>query len=109
MLLFGWKKLLIMYLAALSAGIISGLLLIKVFQVPAELVFRFSSGRIAHAAKVFDAGVSVGIDQGLMIFLWNAVAALVSMGFFSVFLCLIQRKETSLHDRCARWLLDRKE
>ncbi len=82
LLFTGWKQLLKMYLAALSSGVVLGLLLIQVFHVPAEIVFRFSSSRVAHAATVFDAGVAMGIDQGVLIFVWNVSAALVSMGFF---------------------------
>lgn len=85
LLFTGWKQLLKMYLASLAVGVVCGLLLIQVFHVPAELVFQLSSSRVAHAAAVFDAGVSLGIDQGVLIFVWNVSAAFVSMGFFFCF------------------------
>ena len=57
LLFIGWKQLLKMYLAALAVGLVLGLLLIQVFHVPAEFVFKISSSRVAHAATVFDKGV----------------------------------------------------
>lgn len=84
-LLTGWKQLLKMYLAALSSGIALGFFLIKLLHVPPELVFQLSSGRVSHVVTVFDAGMRLGIDQGVLIFTWNVLAALVSMGFFFCF------------------------
>lgn len=96
-LLYGWMKLLKMYLAMLFAGLACGLTLIKLFGVSPEVVFQFSSKRIAYAATVFDAGVEMGVDQGILIFCWNAAAAVISMAFFIATISLTrQRKNASL-------------
>lgn len=80
-LLIAWVRLLRIYLVAFGCSFLAGLLLITCFGVPPEKLFLASSTRLSYVIPIFDAGVNAGVDQGIIIFLWNSSGALITLSF----------------------------
>lgn len=76
-----WKRLIRAYLVALTIGLVIGMLLVKAGFITPERLFEASTRRIAYALPVFDLGVRLGVDLGVLLFSWNVIGALVTMSF----------------------------
>ena len=76
-----WKKLLLAYAISLLSSFAAGSLLVYGVGISADTVFQLSTKRISYAMPVIDAGIQAGIDDGLLIFFWNALGALVTISF----------------------------
>lgn len=80
-LIVAWVRLLRIYLIAFGCSFLAGLLLINYFGILPETIFTASSTRLSYVIPIFDAGVNAGIDQGIIIFLWNSSGALITLSF----------------------------
>lgn len=85
LLYIAWLRLLRTYVLAFGASFIGGLLLIYLVGISPEAIFEKSSTRLSYVVPIFDAGVQIGIDQGVLIFIWNTLGALTTMAFFYMF------------------------
>ena len=76
-----WKKLIGIYAISLAVSLIGGFLLVQVWHVRPERIFELSSKRLSYALPVLDMGNRHGIDMGLLLFVWNAMGALITLCF----------------------------
>ena len=76
-----WKKLVIAYGIAMIGSMLLGSGLIWFTGTAPETVFELSTRRLAYAFPVLDAGSRAGIDSGLLLFIWNAAGAMVTISF----------------------------
>jgi len=76
-----WKKLIGAYLFFFGLSAIAGFLLVTAFHLQPESLYQVSTKRLSYAFPVFQLGVSMGLDLGVLIFLWNTVAALLTVSF----------------------------
>ena len=73
-LLKAWKKLLLAYVGATLLSLLVGYGLIHIFSLEPENIHAISSKRISYAFPVLAFGVSMGIDLGLLLFVWKEQA-----------------------------------
>lgn len=76
-----WKKLIAAYLVTTMAGFGVGTLLVESGLVRPEILFGASTQRIASVVPLFEAGARAGIDLGVLLFVWNLLAALAALSF----------------------------
>lgn len=76
-----WKILLIAYVTASAVSLLSGYFLISIFNLEPEIIQSISTKRISIAFPVFDLGLTLGIDLGILLFIWNSLAALATISF----------------------------
>jgi hypothetical protein len=81
LLYVAWKKLLAAYLFSFAISLLVGTLLVKIGHVQPERLYEISTKRLSYALPVFDKGSQHGIDMGLLLFVWNAVGALLTLSF----------------------------
>jgi hypothetical protein len=61
--------------------VITGFFLVTAFHLQPESLYQASTKRLSYALPVLDLGVRMGIDLGVLIFLWNSMAALLTVSF----------------------------
>jgi uncharacterized membrane protein SpoIIM required for sporulation len=76
-----WMKLIRAYLIAFAASLSVGYGLIRWFYVPPEKLFELSTNRLAVAGAVFQKFMELGLDLGLVLFVWNFLGALATLSF----------------------------
>jgi len=76
-----WTKLILAYLASFALSFMVGIFLIKILKTPPEALFEISTRRLSFAFPVFETGSSLGIDQGVLLFIWNSLGSLVTISF----------------------------
>jgi len=81
LLFTAWRQLIRAYLISLMISLVIGILLVKAGLIAPERLFEASTRRISHALPVFDLGVRLGLDLGVLLFGWNALGALATISF----------------------------
>jgi uncharacterized membrane protein SpoIIM required for sporulation len=76
-----WKKLVIAYLVSFAVGMAAGQILLNFVHMAPDTLFEVSTKRLSYALPVMEAGARVGIDGGVLLFLWNCTAALATVSF----------------------------
>jgi hypothetical protein len=76
-----WKKLMLTFAFAYTASLLTGILLVNMIDIAPETIFEISTKRLAFALPVMDMGAGVGIDGGIMLFIWNTIGALAAISF----------------------------
>jgi len=76
-----WARLICAYLAAFFLSFAVGVFLIRIMGLAPETLFDFSTRRVSYAFPVFQAGMELGIDLGLVLFFWNSLASVVTISF----------------------------
>ena len=76
-----WAKLIFAYLISFAISFTVGFFLISTLQISPETIFEISTKRVSYAATVFQAATKLGIDQGILLFIWNTFAALMTISF----------------------------
>lgn len=76
-----WKTLIIAYLTASALSLLAGYVLINFFNLEPAIIQGISSKRISYAFPVIDQGLKLGLDLGVLLFIWNSLAALATMSF----------------------------
>ncbi len=76
-----WMKLIRAYLISFAASLLSGYILIEWFHLDSQKLFEVSTKRLAVAGSVFEKGMALGIDTGILLFVWNSLGALATISF----------------------------
>lgn len=76
-----WTQLALAYVIAFGTGLAAGTILLKIGPIRPENLFELSSKRLSYALPVFELGARHGIDQGVLLFAWNAIGALITLSF----------------------------
>ncbi|MBC2744929.1 MAG: stage II sporulation protein M [Desulfosarcina sp.] len=76
-----WKKLIVAYVLSFAISFIAGTLLVKIGHIKPESLYEISTKRLSYALPVFDMGSRHGIDIGILLFIWNAIGALITLSF----------------------------
>ncbi|MBC8316903.1 MAG: stage II sporulation protein M [Desulfobulbaceae bacterium] len=80
-ILNAWKRLLIAYLLSFAASTLIAHILVQFLDINPETIFEISTKRLSYAIPLFDAGSKMGIDSGILLFVWNAAGALATISF----------------------------
>ncbi len=81
LLLNAWSRLFFAYLVSFTVSFAGGVFLILIIEVTPETLFEFSTKRLSYVFPMLEAGVSYGIDPGILLFLWNTLGALITVSF----------------------------
>ena len=81
LLFSAWARLIFTYLVTFAFSFAVGIFLIKIFRIAPETIFEFSTKRLSYVFPVFQTGSELGIDEGIVIFVWNTLASLVTISF----------------------------
>ena len=80
-LYMAWKRLIMAYLLAFAMSLVAGTLLVKIGNIKPEAIYEISTKRLSYALPVIEKGSQHGIDTGILLFIWNATGALVTLSF----------------------------
>ncbi len=58
-----------------------GMVLVKGVGIHPERLFAMSTQRLAVALPVFEHGARLGVDLGVLLFIWNSLGAMVTISF----------------------------
>jgi len=81
LLFTAWKKLILAYLISYALSLLTGIGLLNLIHIAPETIIALSTKRLAYALPVMDMGTRVGIDGGIVLFIWNSIGAIVTMSF----------------------------
>lgn len=81
LLFVAWKKLIGAYMLSLAIGFLAGVLLVEIGNIKPESIYELSTKRLSYALPVLDMGARHGIDNGISLFVWNSIGALITMSF----------------------------
>jgi uncharacterized membrane protein SpoIIM required for sporulation len=76
-----WIKLIKAYLVSFFISLVAGFSLIYGLKVAPEKLLALSTQRLAAAGAVIEKGLQLGIDSGLLLFVWNVSGALATLSF----------------------------
>lgn len=76
-----WVRLIGAYLIAFTCSFTVGVFLINFLNVEPGALFELSTRRLSFAFPVLQAGADMGIDEGIVLFLWNTLASLLTISF----------------------------
>ena len=76
-----WARLLFTYLAAFFVSFAAGIFLIMAIRVTPETLFEISTKRLSFAFPVLESVATYGVDEGVVLFIWNTLGALVTISF----------------------------
>lgn len=74
-------KLIQAYLISFAASLAAGYILIQWFYLDPQKLFEITTKRLAVAGAVFEKGMKLGIDTGILLFVWNSLGALATISF----------------------------
>lgn len=80
-----WTKLIYAYLVSFIFSFAAGIFLILILRVEPEIIFEISTKRLSYAFSVFETSAKLGVDPGIMLFIWNTSGALftISLLYFT--------------------------
>ncbi len=81
LLYVAWKQLMVAYVLALVGSLVVGIVLVKIGHITPEHLFEISTKRLSYALPVFDMGSRHGVDPGILLFVWNAISAFITLSF----------------------------
>ena len=81
LLFIAWKRLIRAYVFSAVFAFVAGTLLVKIGQMQPERIFEVSTKRLAYALPIFEWGIRLGFDMGILLFVWNAFSALILLSF----------------------------
>lgn len=81
LLYVAWKKLIVAYVLAFAISLLAGTLLVKIGHIQPERLYEISTKRLSYALPVLDMGSRHGIDNGVLLFVWNSIGALTTLSF----------------------------
>lgn len=76
-----WTKLIFVYLTSLVISLAAGIFFIKGLRVPPETLLEISTKRLSYVFPIFETGAEMGIDRGILLFVWNTLGALFTISF----------------------------
>jgi len=77
----GWARLLFAYLASFALSFAAGVVCITILEVAPETLFEVSTKRLSYAFPVLQRAATLGLDEGVVLFAWNSLAALITISF----------------------------
>lgn len=69
------------YFVSFGLSFALGVFFIQVVKISPEAIFHFSTKRVSYVFPILESGVAMGIDRGIIIFIWNAIGSLVTISF----------------------------
>ena len=76
-----WARLIFAYLISFSLSFAAGIFFIIILRIAPETIFEISTKRLSYAFPVFETGAGLGIDEGILLFVWNTLASLITISF----------------------------
>lgn len=77
----GWTRLIFAYLISFALSFAVGIFFIKILKTSPETLFEISTKRLSYAFPVFQTGAKLGVDEGILLFIWNSMGALITISF----------------------------
>jgi uncharacterized membrane protein SpoIIM required for sporulation len=76
-----WIKLITAYFVSFFISFFAGLALISWLRIAPEKLLALSTKRLAVVGAVIESGLQLGIDSGILLFVWNLSGALATLSF----------------------------
>jgi uncharacterized membrane protein SpoIIM required for sporulation len=76
-----WLRLIFAYFVSFALSFIAGIVFILILKVDPETILEISTKRLSIAFPVFETGAAIGIDVGLLLFVWNSLGAVFTISF----------------------------
>lgn len=76
-----WKRLISAYLISFALSFVAGVFFTKGLNIAPEIILGFSTKRLAVAFPLLERGAAMGIDKGILIFIWNSLGSLLTVSF----------------------------
>ena len=76
-----WARLIFAYLVSFALSFAAGIFFILILRISPETIFEISTKRLSYAFPVFETGVKLGIDEGILLFVWNTLGSLITISF----------------------------
>ncbi|MBU0961752.1 MAG: hypothetical protein KKD01_10535 [Proteobacteria bacterium] len=76
-----WIRLIFAYLISFVISFAAGIFFIKGLNIAPEIIWEFSTKRLSYAFPILETGAEMGIDRGILIFIWNTLGALLTISF----------------------------
>jgi len=74
-------RLIFAYLVSFILSFATGVFFIVFLRISPETIFEISTKRLSIAFPIFESGAKLGIDEGILLFIWNTLGALVTVSF----------------------------
>ena len=81
LILRAWIRLIIAYGIAFVLSVAVGMLFTHIDQKNAETLFNLATKRLTYVYPILEWGTSTGLDLGIVLFVWNSLAALAILSF----------------------------
>ena len=69
------------YVLSFAISLVAGTLLVKIGHINPESLYEMSTKRLSYALPVLDMGSRHGIDNGILLFIWNSTGAFITLSF----------------------------
>lgn len=76
-----WVRLLVAYFVSFFLSFAVGIFFIKFLRIPPEAIFEISTKRISYVFPILETGAELGMDRGLLLFVWNTIGSLITISF----------------------------
>lgn len=76
-----WARLVFAYFVSFGLSFAAGIFFIQILEVSPEAIFEFSTKRISYVFPIMEKGAALGLDRGVILFVWNTLGALVTISF----------------------------
>lgn len=74
-------RLILAYLISFAISFTLGVFFIQILKISPEVIFQFSTKRISYVFPLLETGVAMGLDRGIILFIWNSLGALITISF----------------------------
>ena len=96
-----WARLIFAYLISFALSFAVGIFFIIILRISPETIFEFSTKRLSYVFPVFETGAELGIDAGILLFVWNILGSLATISFLYT-APLFNPHNISLFPQCIR-------
>ncbi len=76
-----WTRLIFAYLISFIISLAAGIFFIKGLRIAPETLLEISTKRLSYVFPIFETGAEMGIDGGILLFIWNTLGALFTISF----------------------------
>ena len=76
-----WLRLIFAFFISFALSFFVGIFFIQILKISPEAIFQFSTKRVSYVFPILETGVELGLDRGIMLFIWNTLGALATISF----------------------------
>lgn len=76
-----WARLIFAYFISFGLSFSLGIFFIQILKISPETIFQFSTKRVSYVFPILETGVALGMDRGIILFIWNTIGSLLTISF----------------------------